>query len=196
MPLLDVIGVTSFNTTFFSAFVFLRNETEADYAWALARIAQLFDGIAKPKVIVTDRELALMRALNTSFPESRHLCVWHIEKNVLANCKRYFDTGNEWNAFFLLWTGVVSAENEQEFGAQWSELCTACTDKLASLVAYLRDVWIPYKERFVSACANRHLHLGNRTTSRAEGAHAALKRYLQKCRPVICVRCTRRFRWS
>ncbi|CAG8792037.1 29465_t:CDS:2, partial [Racocetra persica] len=36
------------------------DEKEEDYLWALSRVAQLFDGVPKSRVIVTDRELALM----------------------------------------------------------------------------------------------------------------------------------------
>ena len=36
-----------------------------------------------------------------------------------------------------------------------------------------------HKERFVHCWADRHLHFGNRETSRVEGAHSVIKRYLQ-----------------
>ncbi|XP_021762921.1 protein FAR1-RELATED SEQUENCE 5-like [Chenopodium quinoa] len=35
MPLLDIVGVTSFNTLFFCGFAFLFKEKESDYVWAL-----------------------------------------------------------------------------------------------------------------------------------------------------------------
>ena len=96
MPLLNVVGLTCFNTTFFSCFIFLRREEREDYEWGLTRVAQLFDGIAKPRVVVTDRELALMNALETTFPQTQNLlCVWHIEKNVVSHCKQHFATGEE-----------------------------------------------------------------------------------------------------
>jgi hypothetical protein len=41
--------------------------------------------------IVTNRELALLNALEASFPLSRHiLCQWHISINVLAKTRRFF----------------------------------------------------------------------------------------------------------
>lgn len=39
--------------------------------------------------------------------------------------------------------------------------------------------WLPWKDKFVSAWTEKHLHFGNRSSSRAEGAHAKLKLYLQ-----------------
>jgi MULE transposase domain len=66
----------------------MSHEAESDYSWGLTCIAGLFDGIVPPKVIVTDRELALMNAIKTILPTtSSILCVWHINKNVLANYK-------------------------------------------------------------------------------------------------------------
>ncbi|KAI9922238.1 hypothetical protein PsorP6_001571 [Peronosclerospora sorghi] len=48
-------------------------------------------------------------------------------------------------------------------------------------VAYVETVWIrPHNERFVAAWTDQHLHLGNAATSRVEGAHSRLKRYVKK----------------
>ncbi|CAG8850556.1 8699_t:CDS:1, partial [Racocetra persica] len=86
MPLLHIVGMTSFNTIFSSCFAFLKSEQENDYVWALNRVAHIFRNIPKPKVIVTDCELALMHAVYTVFPKSQIvLCIWHIEKNVLTS---------------------------------------------------------------------------------------------------------------
>ncbi|CAG8719131.1 17336_t:CDS:2 [Cetraspora pellucida] len=122
MPLLYVVGMTNFNITFSSCFAFLKSEQKEDYNWALTRVAYIFDDISKFQVIVTDRELALMHAIRTIFPESHNLlCIWHIEKNMLINCRRHFSTKGEWSIFLE----------------------------------------------------------SNLTTLKVEGAHAALKRYLQ-----------------
>ncbi|CAG8691830.1 12082_t:CDS:1 [Funneliformis caledonium] len=96
MPLLDIVGITSFNITFYSCFVFMKGEERIDYQWALTHIARLFDGISRPGVIVTDRELALMNALEIIFPDLANLlCLWHINKNILKNCKPQFSKKTE-----------------------------------------------------------------------------------------------------
>ena len=47
--------------------------------------------IEEPSSIVTDRELALIKSLNTRFPDSQHiLCHWHVNMNVLAKTKKWF----------------------------------------------------------------------------------------------------------
>lgn len=90
MPLLDVVGVSSFNGLFYSCFTFLRKEEESDYIRALKSCKKIIDGI-QPQVIVSDREIALMNAIRDVFPNTRRLlCIWHIEKKFLVNCKGFF----------------------------------------------------------------------------------------------------------
>ena len=56
MPLLHVVGVTSLNTSFSSCFVFLKEEKEADYIWALQKIeSHVFASGIAPVRMVTDR---------------------------------------------------------------------------------------------------------------------------------------------
>ena len=139
MPLLDVVGMTSFNTTFFSCFAFLKSEEKEDYEWALTRVARLFDGIETPNVIVTDRELVLTNALETTFPDTQHLlCVWHVEKNVLSHFKRLFTEGEQWDEFLQQWTTAVNSKTEEDFNVQWQVLCARSEDK-PSIIACLQD---------------------------------------------------------
>ncbi|CAJ0915755.1 12814_t:CDS:2, partial [Entrophospora sp. SA101] len=98
-------------------------EKEADYEWALTCISKIFNGMSHPKVIVTDRELALMNAIGRIFPEE------------------------DWTEFIELWKAVTASITEQDFTTKWKE--------------------------FLECYA---------TTSRVEGAHATLKKYLQSSR--------------
>jgi hypothetical protein len=43
MPLLNVVGIASCNTTYFSCLAFLSQETENDYVWVLGCLAQIVD---------------------------------------------------------------------------------------------------------------------------------------------------------
>lgn len=67
LPLLDIVGVTQFNTTFYAGFAFLARETQADYEWALSQFKILFDNSSQPQVLCTDREKALMNAIKVTF---------------------------------------------------------------------------------------------------------------------------------
>ncbi|CAL5383046.1 unnamed protein product [Camellia sinensis] len=79
--------------TFSVAFAYLQYERVDNYAWVLATLRDVMDGFVVPTIIVTDRKLALMNAIQKIFPSARHLlCRWHISKNVLTKCKKMFET--------------------------------------------------------------------------------------------------------
>ncbi|KAM0987652.1 hypothetical protein EV2_012136 [Malus domestica] len=179
MPLLDIIGVSSFNTSFYSCFVFMQNEKEEDYVWALKMFSKILGVDNHLMVIITDRELALMNAIRIVFPSTSNLlCVWHIEKNILANCKAHFEEEVDWIDFISTWTILIQSPNETSFNEAWSRFEVKYEEK-KFVLKYILGTWLPYKEKFVSAWSEKVTHFGNRVTSRAEGAHATLKKYLQ-----------------
>ena len=84
MPLLSIVGITSTFKTFNTSFAFLSAEKEEDYQWAL----EAFGSIVEPKLLITDRELALLMndAIKSVFPNCIHLlCIWHINTNIFTN---------------------------------------------------------------------------------------------------------------
>ena len=186
MPLLVIIGLTGLNTSFYVAFVFLRSEQERDYYWALQQLKISLDNSTQPRVIVTNRDLALMNAISTSFPDTAHLlCQWHIQKNILAKCRLSFtglpprpDGKDPWEIFQKDWTAVIRCLTVSEYERQWTYLKEAHRCHIYP-VKYLAETWIPWKEKFVFAWTHQHLHLGTVVTSRVESAHATLKKYLQ-----------------
>jgi len=120
-----------------------------------------------------------MNALSVVFPESQHLlCIWHKAKNVLAKTKTEFGAREncEFEAFLNAWAMVCRASTTEEFDERMEELEEFSGP---AAVAYVKATWLPYKERFVRAWVDRHLHLGQTATSRVEGNHAMLKKRIQ-----------------
>ncbi|XP_058725673.1 uncharacterized protein LOC131596966 [Vicia villosa] len=72
--LLETVGVTSTKLTFLVVFANLEHEREENFTWALEKLKELFS-LEKllPKVVVTDREFALMNAMESVFPDASHL---------------------------------------------------------------------------------------------------------------------------
>jgi hypothetical protein len=86
MLLLNVVGITSTYTTFNASFAFLHAENKETYAWAMEQ----FSEVVTPKVLCTDRKLALMNRIARVFPSCHNiLYCWHINKNVLAHLPPY-----------------------------------------------------------------------------------------------------------
>ena len=74
LPLLDSVGVTPTGMTFSAGFAYLEGECVNNIEWDLEWFQGLF--LRRDRlfvVIVTDRDLVLMNAVKTAFPESTNL---------------------------------------------------------------------------------------------------------------------------
>ncbi|KAH1213072.1 putative protein FAR1-RELATED SEQUENCE 10 [Glycine max] len=168
LPLLDFVGVTPTAMTFSAGFAYLEAERVNNIVWALERFRGLFlrhDRL--PLVIVTDRDLALMNAVKTVFPESTNLlCRFHIDKNVKAKCKSLIGEKNAWDYVMDNWGSLVDCPSEYEFHESYQKFQVACSP-WPMFVDYVNDTWIiPHKEKFITAWTNKVMHLGNTTTNR------------------------------
>ncbi|MFQ6637286.1 hypothetical protein Gotur_012899, partial [Gossypium turneri] len=63
-----------------------------------------------PRVIVTDKELALMNACQQVFPDAtRLLCRWHITENIKKHCRQSIKSKHEWDSSRAMWTVLVES---------------------------------------------------------------------------------------
>jgi len=94
VPLLEIVGVTCIDLSFFAGFVFLSSEKEKNFIWELHKFrGSLLTSHVGPKVIVCDKDLALMSTINIVFSKATNLlCRFHINKNVKAKCKTMVDS--------------------------------------------------------------------------------------------------------
>ena len=91
MPLMQIVGVTSTGQTFDVAHAFLSNEREDNFLWMLGHLKDMLHKCMEPRVIVTDRDQALLNACAKTFPNAnRSLCRWHIFTNISNHCKASF----------------------------------------------------------------------------------------------------------
>ncbi|KAK1258539.1 hypothetical protein QJS04_geneDACA023544 [Acorus gramineus] len=180
MPLLEIVGVTSTGKTFAAAFVYLSAEKEENYTWAMGCFNSMFDGATPPKVIITDHELGLMKAISVVFPSIVNLlCRVHITKNVVKNCRKEFSDVETWDAFMGSWAEVMKSFTEVDFYRKL-QLLEDEYRSYPNVLSYLHATWLDkHRERFVTAWIDRQMHLGNTSTNRVESHHSKLKRALQ-----------------
>ncbi|XP_077246723.1 PKS-NRPS hybrid synthetase cheA-like isoform X2 [Tasmannia lanceolata] len=179
MTLLDVVGVTSFNTSFYSCFALLGKEEEEDYMWALEMLDAMLGSDSRPAVIMSNRELSLMRAIHVVFSGSVNLlCIWHIEKSIWSNCKPHFKVGGNWDGFLSSWSALINSSTEVAYYEAWQGFQAEFREKVGAL-NYIATALLPFKELFVKAWTENHLHFGNRVTSNVQGAHSKLKKYVR-----------------
>jgi len=178
MPLLHIIGLAPSNSSFSIAFCFMQNEQEESYKWTLKTFFSWLDPLPYPPVLCTDRDLALLGAIKSIYPRSPHLlCVWYINKNVLAKTKKYFSSNEEFEAFIKLWKDLINSSTIVEYKDRLAKFESSFSSTAAAL-RYVKDTWLTYKEMFIRAWIGQYLHLGNWATSRVEGSHAVLKQYI------------------
>ncbi|KAK3185165.1 hypothetical protein Dsin_032451 [Dipteronia sinensis] len=178
-PLLEIVGVTSTELTFPVAFAYLEFEREDNYTWALERLNSMLEDNILPSVIVTDKDLTLMHAIHKVFPRAINLlCRWHISRNVLANCKKLFETKERLEAFICSWNVLVLSATEQEYLQHVSALENDFS-RYPQVLDYVRQTWlVKYKEKFVAAWTDFTMHFGNVTMNRDGTIHVKLKRHL------------------
>ncbi|XP_045830917.1 protein FAR1-RELATED SEQUENCE 5-like [Trifolium pratense] len=86
LPLFEIVGSTSTGRTYPVGFAFLSQEKEDKFVWALQSIRGMLLCQDDMKVIVTDRDQALINAVNIVFPKCTPLiCRYHIQMNIKAN---------------------------------------------------------------------------------------------------------------
>lgn len=176
MPLLNIVGITATYHSFNAGFAFLREETEHNYAWALQQFKEITQ--ISPKVVVTDRELALMNALSAVLPACKNLlCIWHINKNIVSKCKPLVSS-ESWDSFLSEWNSCVYSPSEEDFQENWQCFLSKYSREQQAL-SYISQTWLPWKERFVSCYTGKQPHFGTTSSSRGEGSHFVLKRYLK-----------------
>jgi len=95
MPLLIITRVTILNATFYVAFCFMKDKSYSDYEWVIEALVRLYDylNLSYPITVISNSDKALLPALSHVFAEQNHrvnhiLCIWHINQNVTANCKK------------------------------------------------------------------------------------------------------------
>lgn len=183
LPLLIITGVNALGGSFYVAFCFLAGEQFEDYFWALQQYRNMCIelDVRDPLLNITDREESLINAHNEVFPDSEHmLCVWHINRNVVANCKPCFYVKEDWVEFYAHWFRVMYAVTVTIFEAEWKSLQEVYNRYDPAICVYLTKEWIgPFTTKFIRCYTNKILHFFNTATSKGEGGNAVLKRELK-----------------
>lgn len=155
--LLNVVSASPMNTTTQVSIHFLDRTRQLDHEKALRwlRLQLEKSGSGLPRCIVTDREDALLNALDAVFSEVKTILYeWHINQDIKAKlhtlgpiCRqvRTTDTlgkvtyvmSKATNEFMARWFEVTRSRTEDEFEERRQQLHT----DFPSMISYLIDNW-------------------------------------------------------
>lgn len=121
---------------------------------------------------ISDREVALINSLQKHFPNSFcSICIWHLNKNILSNCKLYFTNECDWEIFLLEWNKTIYCNTAQNFEIMYGKFCNKYLRDYQSCIEYINKNIYPMKDKFAYYSVNQFLNFGTHTTSRVESAH-------------------------
>ena len=129
MPLLEIIGVTCIGLSFSAGLAFLSSEKEKKLHMGSTKFkGSLLTSHVVPEVIVYDKDLALMNAINIVFPKTRNLlCGFHISKNVKTECKMLVDSVEAWEVVMDSWKTIIDCTEIAKFDEFVKNFETICS---------------------------------------------------------------------
>jgi len=128
--LLEFVGNTSTEKTFSFGFAYMMSEKQDNLTLALERCHELLHSKdLYPKVVVTDRDNALINVVETLFHDTTTiLCSYHIGQNVRAKCKtdckvkdlkgkdgKEIKPGSVVKTVMAAWMDIVDSETEEAY---------------------------------------------------------------------------------
>ncbi|XP_076923957.1 protein FAR1-RELATED SEQUENCE 5-like [Bidens hawaiensis] len=179
-PFVQFVGVTSTSKSFCIAHAVIFREQECNFTWGLEFLKDMLVDCREPRVILTDRDQALMNACETVFPNAtKNLCRWHIMQNIQRKHKSLFQDDIS-KSFNYWWKVLYESPTKSMYDYNCGQMEVALVRHgRREAWYYIRDNWlVPYKEKFVSCWIDDRLNFGEHTTNRVEGQHANLKRHL------------------
>ncbi|CAH9101354.1 unnamed protein product [Cuscuta epithymum] len=136
-----------------------------------------------PKVIITDQDAAIARAVGDVFPDaSHHHCLWHILKKFPEKMNVSRSSYTELHKDLV--DIIMSSESTSDFEQRWSDkllLPKLNENGWLADIYEIRAKWVP--------CFVKHIFCaGMFSSQRVESTHAFLKKYVnKKCTVSQCV---------
>lgn len=168
-----LLGVNNHGQTTCFGFAFLNDETTESFCWLFEQWMKAMP-VGHPKMIITDQDLAISKAIAQSLPNTFHrFCIWHIVSKFSEkiNAINYKDHYKDFRS--CIW----KSESPEEFDERWVNVIKKSeslkeNDWLNTIYG-IRSKWIP-------SYVNHIFSAGMASSQRAEISHAFFKRYVSK----------------
>ena len=179
MSMLVIMNHIFLYSNFYIDFAFIEIEEKENFVWILEQLKALYQALdlIDFHVIVIDRNLILMKTFKFVYFLVYHLlCLWHINKNILKNCKLSFETQKQWKKFLIAWYRVVYALTKEKCQKIWKKLTEKYEKNYIDECDYIYEIWlVTWVKRFCKFYINKIWHFDICTTFRVESDHRILK---------------------
>jgi hypothetical protein len=204
LSLLNIVGMTATNKTFYVGFGLLEDEKSDSYSYIMAHLRQIYIDLrinsTGPSTVVTDRDLSILRSLSEELSNADQiLCWWHVfeaikaygRNRVMDKLREGLQSQYEFDEDATLkdkvntiWTTmeedlrtVLLQSSREEVDIEWLQF-KAQYHEYPRFLAYMEKEWLQshHSRRFLKCYTNNYTHFNQITTSRNEGAHISLKK--------------------
>ncbi|KAL6503348.1 hypothetical protein OROGR_025271 [Orobanche gracilis] len=159
--LFEIVRFTSTGRTFSVGFAWVSNEKEDNFIWVLQQCTSLLrNEDLRPRVILTDRDFALMNAVEEVFPTSAAMvCRFHVTKNVTSRMKEVVKIKNEedvkqsdvWDNITNAFHDLVESPTETDYVEDVMEFRKICA-RWPKFLCYVEETVLDTnKEKLVNA---------------------------------------------
>jgi hypothetical protein len=144
MSFLMISEQIELSKNFYVRFFFMSKEITSNYYWVLNQLKTVYAQMKMPKltIIVTDMKKRLIVAMRIELSEVHHLfCTWHINSNILVNCKKSFDIKENWNKFFKNLKTIMYASSKTKFWNNWKKFSLTIKSTTRNVLS-IRSIFI------------------------------------------------------
>ncbi|KAG2396442.1 hypothetical protein LR48_Vigan432s001100 [Vigna angularis] len=175
LPFVPFVGVNHHLQFFLLGLAFVSDGSESTYAWLMRNWLRAMGGGA-PKVMLTDRDEVLKRAVAQVVPESCHcFCLWHVLSKVPEKLgRRIRGHGGEFMSGFS--ECVLRSRTKEQFENRWEEMVERFDMGDESWLCEIyedRKQWVP-------AFMNGRVLGGMSTVQRSEAMNCLFDKYVQR----------------
>ncbi|KAL2326536.1 hypothetical protein Fmac_025594 [Flemingia macrophylla] len=174
LPFVPFVGVNHHFQFLLLGLAFVCDESESTFLWLMRAWLRAMGGCA-PKVILTDRDEALKKAVAQVIPEACHcFCLWHVLSKVPEKLGRVVNRHGEFISRFN--KCVLRSRTKEQFEKRWGEMVERFE---------LGDeswFWEIYEDRqqWIPAFMKGRILAGMSTVQRTEAMNCLFDKYVQR----------------
>lgn len=184
-PLVHILGITCFNTTFEVGYGYLKTYALEGLVWVMNSLKEIAtkalqgENSYQPSAVIIQHDLQLMGAVELQFENTCQFCVSQLMRDVNEKAASHFSTPEERKRFIERFQTLVDSETADIYA--FNEAGFKKEYQGTKILEYVTYHWLQQKTRFVRAWVDQHLHFNNYSMGKAEAAQETITGYAYEC---------------